>query len=494
MKLKMMLAACAAICSGAVFAAANPIVCSTTTLAGLVNTCAPEVTMYIAGASAQSGALTSILDNGTGIFNTSTTRGKITSGSGTIAGLNSTAWIGIGAAGDATLAGKRVLVIYNKANGSFAGVNQMLTGKGGASEEVTIVTATAKGLPKGLGGVCTITGESTSGSRGTAVCPNVQAFSTAWGADATAQKVAQMSLSDVRPSEATPGIIKKWSNTSHPSVTTGMQGFGVIVNPNLYQALIAKDIAENRIAASCATSEVTNTATYTISGACQPNLNRALYSSLVTGSVRTATALMGTTDTMTISLARRVNTSGTQAASNIFFAGQVGYNAKAVTTDGFADVLSGPTATSTGVYGSVTVTEGSATGDVITAVSGNTTSYALGVVSLENTYADSTTASKVKGALFVKIDGISPNFSTAGVLDPKARVGMQNGYPFAFEMQALRPTALTGAYKSIFDTIVASLVNPAGDLAGLAYIDSLTPAKNTSFVRGASNYLPLVKK
>lgn len=498
MKFKRIIAACAVLCSGAAFAAATPILCATepTTLNKLVNECAPEVTFYVAGASAQSGALTTILAAGTGIFNTAKVRGKIDLTTSGIAGLNggtdrlktnTVGYIGIGDANNADLAGKRVLVIYNKANGSFAGVNQMLTGKGGALEEVTLVTATKKNLAKGTAGTCAIDTESSSGSLGVVNCATSVAFSTAWGADATAQKLAQMSLSDVRPSEATPGIIKKWSATAHPNTVTGVQGFGVIVNPNLYQALIVKENAAGRLASSCLSSEVTNTATYTISAACQPNLDRALYTSLITGKVTTATALMGTTDTTTISLARRVDSSGTQAASNIFFAGLAGYNVKTPAADGF-DLPLGA-----GVSGDLTVTAGSATGDVITAVSGNTTSYALGVVSLENTYLPAKADSKIKGALFVKIEGISPNFKTDGTLDAKARVGVQNGYPFAFDMQALKPTGLAGAYLAIYNTIVTALTNPANNLAGIAYIGSTDATKNTSFHRNGNNFLPLVK-
>lgn len=498
MKFKKILAACAAISSGAVFAAATPITCTSeaTILSDLINRCAPEVTFYVAGASAQATALNTILAAGTGVFNTSKVRGKIDLTTSSISGLNggtddtksnTVGYIGYGDANVPSLAGLRVLVIYNKANGSFAGVNQMLTGKGGAGEEVTLVTATKKNLAKGLAGTCTVSTQSTSGSLGLAKCATEVAFSTAWGADAPAPKAAQMALSDVLPSEATPGIIKKWSATSHPSTTTAAQGFGVIVNPNLYQALIAKENAAGRLAATCLTTEVTNTATYTISAGCQPNLDRALYTSLITGKVTTATALMGTTDTMTISLARRVDTSGTQAASNIFFAGQAGYNAKTPATDGFYTILGA------GTVGDLTVTASSATGDVITAVSGNTTGYALGVVSLENTYLPAKADSKIKGALYVKIDGISPNFNSAGSLDAKARVGIQNGYPFVFDMQALKPTGLAGAYLSIYDTIVTALKNPANNLAGLAYIGSTDTEKNTPFHRNGNNYLPLVK-
>lgn len=498
MKLKHITAACLALCSAGAFAALPPVTCDATTLGGMINTCAPEVTFYVGGASAQSGALNAVLAAGAGIFDTSNVRGKISLTSASISGLNggtdvtktsTVGYIGLGAAGT-TYAGKRVLVIYNKANGSAAGVLQLLTGKGtGALEEVTLVTATKKNLLKGIPGTCNVNTQSTAGSLGDAVCGTEVAFKSAWGADATPQKSMHLALSDVRPSELVPGVVKKWDMVKFPSVTTGMQGFGVAVNPALYTALIAKEVTAGNLASSCLTSEVVGGATDVISAACQPNLSKALYSSIITGKVTTADALLGTTgDTNALTLARRVNSSGTQAASNIFFAGQAGFITKTPTVDGYADVLGA------GTVGSLTVAEGSTTGDVITAISGNTTGYALGVASIENTYSMTKSASKLKGALFVKLENVSPNFNMAtGALDSKHRVGMQSGYPFAYDMQAIKPAALAGDYLDISDKIIAGLKDPAANLAGIAYIGSTDTAKNTAYTHNGLNYLPLVK-
>jgi hypothetical protein len=488
MKFKMIMAACAAVCSTGAFAAATPVTCAPGTLAGLVNTCAPEVTFYVGGASAQAGALNALLASGGGIFDTSAIRGKLTDTAVTTSGAgNTVGYIGLGATGT-PYAGKRVLVIYNKANGSAAGVLQLLTGKGtAAKEEVTLITAGAKALSKGTAGTCSVTEPATAGALGTGTCLTEAAFSTAWGADA--QKKMHLALSDVRPSELSPGIVKKWDAVAYPATTLTMQGFGVIVNPALYTALITKEIAAGRLPASCATSETVGGAlgTDVITAACQPNISRADYASIITGNITTADALLGTTgNTKTITLARRVDSSGTQASSNIFFAGQAGFATKTPATDGFATILGA------GTVGGLTVTASSATGDVINAVSGDTTNYSLGVVSLENTYSMAA-SSKLKGALFVKIDGISPNFKADGSLDSKHRAGLQAGYPFAFEAVAVKPTALAGNYKDIADKIVAGLMDPAVDLPGQAYIGSADAAKNTSFTHHGINYLPLTK-
>ena len=507
MKLKFIAAACVAVCSTGAFAAATPVTCVATTLTGLVNTCAPEVTFYVGGASAQAGAMSTILESGTGggIFDTTKTRGKITLTSAGVAGLNGTSssntigYIGIGAA-DAgpTIAGKRVLVIYNKANGSFAGVNQLLTGKGGNLEEVTLKTAAAKELVKGIAGVCTVGTESAAGAPsvlGAASCPTAVAFSSAWGADA--QKKMHMALADVRANEASPGIVKSWKPASFPSQTTGMQGFGVIVNPTLYTALITKEIAAGNLASSCATSETVAGATYSITASCVPNLSRADYASIATGKITTADQLLGTTgDTKLIKLARRHSSSGTQAASNIYFANQQGYNAKLAAVDGgdsYADVKAA------GTSGSLVVIEGSATGDVITAVSSEATDYALGVVSIENFYSNTKASSKLKGALFVKLENVSPIHKADGSIDAKARAGIINGYPFAFQMQALKSVTLADPYLTIYNKIVAALTDPSGNLAGIAYIGSSDATKNTAYTRftdaavSGGNYLPLRK-
>lgn len=489
LKFKLVSAACVALCSAGAFAATPPTVCAPTTLAGLINTCAPEVTFYMGGASAQGGALNAVLASGAGIFDTTAVRGKITDTAVSVSGNgNSVGYIGLGAAGT-TYAGKRVLVIYNKANGSMAGVNQLLTGKGGALEEVTLVTATKKNLAKGLPGTCTVATESTAGSLGVASCATELAFKSGWGADAVPQKKMHLALSDVRPNEATPGVVKKWDSVKFPATITGMQGFGVIVNPALYTKLIAKEVAAGNLASSCLTSEVVGGATDVITAACQPNLNKALYSSVVTGQINTAAALLDdATDLTKLVLARRVSQSGTQPSSNIFFAGQAGYAVKTPLVDGYAAILGA------GVVGDLTVSENSTTGDVITAVSANTTDYAMGVASLENTYSMTKSASKVKGALFVKLENVSPNFNMAtGALDSKHRVGLQAGYPFAYEMQAVKQNGLAGEYLDIADKVIAALIDPAQNLAGIAYIGSTDATKNTSYTRGASNYLPLTK-
>ena len=70
MKIKLIAAAVMALCSTASFAAAG-VACVTTDALSMVNTCAPEATLYIAGSSALGGALSTVVV--ADLFNTTTT-------------------------------------------------------------------------------------------------------------------------------------------------------------------------------------------------------------------------------------------------------------------------------------------------------------------------------------------------------------------------------------------------------------------------------------
>ena len=530
MKLKLVSAACLALCSVGSFAAAvTPSCPATPTASDLVNKCAPEVTFYVGGASAQANALKAALVAPNTIFDANKPFAKVRDVAQTISGSgsastvikgvkdgNTIAYIGYGVAGGPA-AGQILAVIYNKANGSFAGVNQLFVPKTTAAENVTLQLTTLgqQKLGTGKAVACgtsalaadTVAASATTIAYSTFECADEAPFSTGWGADKA--KAMSMALADVRPSEATPGlyggVIGKWKPTAFPSVTTGMQGFGVIVSPSLYTAMIAQQVALGRLPASCSTSETVGGAgPDTITAACQPNLPKAAYTSLVTGTAKTAGDFLGNADTGAMILARRTDSSGTQASSNIFFANQAATAAKAAlqATDDAPTVLPGNPADPTlaNVNGSVSVYEKTATGDVITAVSG-AAGYAIGVISLENSYALSHTASALKGALFVKIDGISPNLTVDSsgltVVEAKQRAGMIAGYPYVYAMQALTSAKLADPYKTIAANIVTKLQDPTANLTGIAYIGSTDATKNTPFVRtsqsNTANYAPLSK-
>jgi hypothetical protein len=515
MKLKLIALACMTACAGSAFAAtAKPNSCTITAASAndvtsqnqLVNKCAPEITFFVGGASAQANALKTVLTTNGAIFNTALPFVKVRDVAQTISGTgsstttaaagkdyNTIAYIGYGASSIASIAGKRVMVVYNKANGSFAGVNTLLTGKGGASEETTLVTTTAteQATTAGKATACTL-GTTASTSSYDAIptydCTTEAAISTGWGADK--QKVLHLALSDVRPSEAVPGVVAAWKPASFPATGTGMQGFGIAVNVPLYQALIAREVAANRMATGCTSSE-TFGSTYVLTADCQPSLSPAEYTALTLGKIDTATALLGSTDAKTITLNRRAKTSGTQAASEAFFNGRALYNAKATATDGYLEPLGGVAGTPV-VQNGLTVNTWSTTDNVVDAIRGEATNYALGVVSLDKGF-DLDKANGLKGALWVKLAGVSPMLSKDGtgatVVDKKTKVGFAQGYPFVYEAQAVKSAKLSGAYLDIFNKIVGTdgLTNTSVSLNGVV-AKSVAP-----FTRGDSNFYPLTK-
>jgi hypothetical protein len=492
MKLKMIAVAFASLSAGLAFGATKAVLCDTTTLSNLVNTCAPEVTFYVGGAGSQTSALTSVLEAG-GIFDNSKLRGKLTDTAVSLSGGGNTiAYVGFGATTNSSIAGKRLVVLFNKVNGSGAAVNQLMTGKGGNGEEVTMYTATVKDLAKGILGTCTVIEPATTGALGTGTCTTETAFSTAWGIDK--QKKLHLALSSVRPNELIPGVVKGWTAAKYPSVTTGSQIYGIMVNPKLYMAMVNAQVAAGTLPASCATSEVVGGGTGTtdtISAACQPSISQPTFTGLVRGEVTTANKLLGTTgDANKVVLARGVDSAGNVAATAIHFLGYAGYNAKTMPKDNaYHDMVAAGT-----TIGDLSVASGNNLGAVISLVAGNTTDYAIGVMSGEQAYSKTVSSSKLLGALWVKLNGLSPNFDPAtGALDTKQRTALLNGYPFAYEIQAVTSAALADPYLSIANSIIAGLTDPARNLVGIAYIDSTDATKNTSYRRIGNNFLPLSK-
>jgi len=491
--------------------------------ADLVNRCTPEVTFYMGGASAQADALIQALLTPGLIFDEAKPFAKVRdtalsisgSGSSTQAlapGVdgNTIAFVGFGAAGTGA-AGKRVAVIYNKAYASFSAVQQLLAPKIERDENTTLQLTTLAEQVGGTGkgvlacNVSTVASDKVAPQAGvklgysTFLCNNEAPFSTAWGGDK--MKFMSLALSDFRPSESVPWLPFQWKNSNFPSVSLAMQGFGVIVSPALYTALIAKEVAAGHLPASCASSEVVGVGLAdTISALCQPNLPNADYTGLITGRVTTADAFLGSTgDTRSITLARRTDMSGTQAASHLFFINPAGIPAKPAARGSVlaSDVLVGNPANpdQAKTYGSLNVFEKASDADVIDAVSGGPDgSYALGVVSLENRYNTVHTRSELKGALYVKLGGVSPSLrDDAGVLhvDAWARDGMQAGYPMSYAMQALSSAKLAEPYRSIANKLIGALQKPAIDLPGVGLIGSGDASKDTPFLRANSNFAPL---
>ena len=547
MKLKLIAVAALAVCGSSAFAATvvSKCVAPTTSSVDLVTACAPEVTMYMAGASAQLPAITTLLQTTDAVFDLTKAIAKVQKATGdtvnahanatAVTGLaasvrtvsdfgakNTEIWVGTGSSKTGSAAGKRIAVVYNTSNGSFAGVKQMVELKGtGAFEEKSqgLLSAAQQKAAATLTCARTSSADWSVVANSAPVVPTFacadNSFNYLTTAPAGGAKGVQLALSDVAPNQASLGVLTagKWTAAKFPLTVTGMQGFGVMVNDKALQALIKREVAAGRMASACEAIGATNGTTSTLTAACQPNLTLADMASLVTGKATAALISGDAADVTPIAYFRRVPMSGTQASSNIAFAGQAA-------TEGFkaADVLSGKvkatgflklsdvgTVADSGGHYMLTSADGkfishakNGSGDVITGVSADTTNYAFGVGSLEKTWNATKASSGIKGASFVKLDGISPNFDATGANDAKHRVGMLAGYPFQFEMVALKNAANSKlpAVAAVVDGIVAGMQDPAYNLAGIAYINSTDATKNAKFTRGGlgNNYAPLSVK
>jgi hypothetical protein len=535
MKIKLITLAALAVCGSSAFAAApNCDATAKSTALGLVNNCVPEVTIYMAGASAQGPALKTVLLTTTAVFKTDLPIAYVTNAATSaladIGAKNTVIYYGTG------LTGKRTAVVYNTANGSFAGVKQMIEGAptsstfaGELNSQGLLTTADTAAMACTAGSAISITDVYVPTSVGAVSCA-VKPFNYVTTAAPGGVAGVQLALADVAPNQATPGVLTTaWKPATFPATVTGVQGFGVLMNNVALTALIKREVAAGRMADSCldksgaipavaAKAAVAATETTpavaavtavpevaaTVTAACQPNLSRADMAALVTGK---ATGAMLGDSSKNISYYRRVAFSGTQAASNLTFAGMAAIegfkpaDAAAGKATGFAILADVGDADATGNYsktnaaGTFTTYAKVGSGDVITGVAGNKTDMAFGVVSLEKVYGTGTSAD-TKGATWAKLDGISPNFKADGTNDTKQRVGMQAGYPMQYEMVALKNTKLmakTPAIKAVVDAIVTALADEKYNLAGIAYIGASDATRKATYHRGGknNNFAPL---
>jgi hypothetical protein len=284
------------------------------------------------------------------------------------------------------------------------------------------------------------------------------------------------------------------------------QGFGVMVSEQLYLAMQHKQVAEGRLPANCESDTVPGTPGYEVqnftAGQCQPSIGKEEYAAIVADGLFSYVApaaigaasnpLTGSLDT--INLCRRVETSGTQASSNVYFLNNSCGNAtptkgfKSPKTVNFSGGGVNPVAFNsssgdavTGNYddfgGAFGLFEGSGTGDarncVIRRNSGKNPNnqadalgtYAIGWISLENAPA--------AGWKLVKLDGVSPNAvqlpvasdTTDGVadgwtVDTNQRTNVVKGYyDAAPELEMLWPS--TTPYGTFLTSLKNTFANPA---------------------------------
>ena len=222
------------------------------------------------------------------------------------------------------------------------------------------------------------------------------------------------------------------------------QAFGIIVSKPLYRALQVKQgIAAN-----------TDALDPNYDPANAPSITKQQYVAIAdqAGAFHTDwSPILGAAGTgHKVILARRVNSSGTQASSSAFFlanpcaSGALGALIPAAAAD------TSPT---------FEVFEGAGTGNVKTRISTasnsvGTDNFAIGVVSLENDWR-SDTSTTTNGYRFVKIDGVHPEAGDTA----NARATVTSGaYPFHMESYSFERNTPA---KSAFETGIIAAINTA---------------------------------
>lgn len=239
------------------------------------------------------------------------------------------------------------------------------------------------------------------------------------------------------------------------------QAFGIAVSTNLYRALqVAQGIAETGTNFDPAKAPSITKAQYGAIAQGNPNSYQTTWANLIPGDT-----------THSVYLTRRVNASGTQSSSNIFFLGNPCNNGNA------GQVLPKASGQAKNVDASFNggkfhVYEASGTGDVKKWLTTQNLAgqYAIGVVSLENDWRTETAANS-SDYRFVKIDGVSPegDVSTGNITSAffgtqptlAARSTAVNGsYPFHMEMKYFVPNSATTAGSDLMANMVSALADP----------------------------------
>lgn len=500
MKLKYLAAACMALGASSAFAVTAPTVCNAASTADvLVNTCTPEVTMYVAGSSALGNAVKAVIP--ADLFDGTIT--KVTADAALPNAAATSAWYGTAKSTLGTAAGKKLFVVYNNQNGSAAGISQLLsTTKDTTIPEQDVVTI---GPMSKVAGVVAVTQAASVG--GANIC-TLQADSVVSGVTyhnvtctTHARTQADVGLTDVAPVYlfALEGAKPK-ALTTLTNFPIALQGFAIGVNANLYNALQTQQIADGRIPATCTAGDLT--------AACQPSIRRADYASLASteGSIKSAAALLGNSDTTLLKLERRDNLSGTQASSNVFFLGNpclTSVDSKGKTIKGVVGGKLTPLATTPDAT-KLMVNLNATNGTVVASLNAQT-DYSIGVVGL-NGIEPARTATSWK---YVAIDGVSPNFNADGTAAHANRAPFANGnYEFAvtsYAATAIKPLNKTSVVTT-FPTVVSALMtglqdSTLHDLPGIGYVDGAADPsvldgfnKQAHYIHTAGNSCsPLIK-
>jgi len=459
--------------------------------------CAPTHKIYIAGASAMKNAVTArvpTLFTGTvlNIIDHASSNGVGATAADNIinnqpaAGNSVVAWYGM--SNPALGTSKPLFVVYNSFNGSAAGVSQLLARtlpklKTANAAADSGITAALANMPESnvvaVGTAADSCSAYTNTNMTAAEQITVPGTSTKVAPAANTFKctVASRSRPDVAVSDVdVPELVKIYSSVAKASLTNvvrkpvGMQGFGVAVNNNFYEALQTYQKGIGKLPSTCVAGAY--------NAECQPSIASAQYASLTskTGAIKSSAGFIPG-DTTRLTLARRDEMSGTQAASEMFFLGTKCNNPAALTPLRTTDVTDF----------SLRTIEAVQTANVEEVLS-SATDYAIGVVTLS---ASGATAAKGPLYKFVKLDGQSPNFiSKLGdtqLLGGAMRTNMvDGGYPFQFTPYVMTlktdiDEAKGGPKATMVNKLITELtLSTSADLTGISYFNGSTAVTTTN--------------
>ncbi|MCV2359148.1 hypothetical protein LNV08_09180 [Paucibacter sp. TC2R-5] len=490
-KQNLIAGACLAVCSAASFAAVTPLTCPAVvdqaTAQTFVKNCAVGQTIFIGGASTLKSNTTTLINN---LFDTSVSNVVKINDQGSVSGKrgNVVAFFGMSKAALTGGTSKPLLAIYNFNNGSAAGVSQ-LYGKPALIAEADVVTV---GSTKNVANALCSTTVAIPGFTDTdgSVVPEVKAGTDAAPAVTCTSHAAQqadVAISDVRAQElyAVYDAAAKGKASDLTGTPLFSQSFGVNVSWPLYTALQAKN---GLTVGSTAAAD-------------QPSITKAEYASLVskTGAIKSLAALTGNSAlTAPLTLARRDDLSGTQAASNIFFVnGQCGGNGRQLVAKSVDQAV----AKAGGLGGGLAIVEKADSTDLLKILSASvsqnvkdatasTTDYAIGVLNVGG--GGQIAANK---ANFVKIDGISPTYY-GGAVD--SRTGLIKGeYPFAVTSYAYTVTkamAKAPEKAALAKAVIDGFKSSAQLNGGLAYFDGFNAAVQAKAKRAGDNNCSPISK
>lgn len=208
----------------------------------------------------------------------------------------------------------------------------------------------------------------------------------------------------------------------------------------------------------------------TYSPALAPSLTRGQIASILqeggtVNNLESWSPILGTETGEKVIIQRRMDTSGTQAASNVFFLGNpcVGSRAWSPANATIGNYLVYLNSGSSDVKSSITAASNGAAGS----------RYAIGVLSLENDWRLEN--STYNGYRYIKVDGSHPETDD---INYARKTAISGTYLFHIEMQSfVANSAPAGFQKNMIGTIVNALKNPttAADCASFSRGLTLNP-------------------